>query len=65
MVVEVRHTAGMMYDDDSKLIPVIDEMRMISEVVDEVKAEHPHFVARIILTGLRLIGRRHVEKMFT
>jgi adenosine deaminase CECR1 len=64
MVVEIRHTPGMIYNDEMHLLPFIDEMRMILEITEEIQTRYPNFRARIILTGLKLLGNRHIEKMF-
>lgn len=52
-----------MFDDDKKLMPFIEELRAIREVVDELKEKTPHFELRLILTGLKIVGKAHVEKI--
>jgi hypothetical protein len=36
-IVEYRHITGMCFGDDKKETPVLEEMRVIKEIVDEIK----------------------------
>jgi adenosine deaminase CECR1 len=64
LAVEIRHTPGMIYNDEMHLIPVEEELSMIADVIDEVRKEHPTFEACLVMTGLKLLGNRHIEKVF-
>ena len=62
---EYRHISGMLFRDDKKQVDFIDELRIIRSVVDELKSVPgcEHFELRLILTGLKIVGKSHIEKM--
>lgn len=62
-IVEYRHISGMLFDEDKTPLPFIEELRALREVVDELKEKTPHFEFRLILTGLKIVGKSHVEKI--
>uniref|UniRef100_A0A7S3CMS7 Adenosine deaminase n=1 Tax=Strombidium rassoulzadegani TaxID=1082188 RepID=A0A7S3CMS7_9SPIT len=64
LVVEIRHTPGMYYDDDMKHLSFKEEMTMIHEVILELQKSHPHFRAKVILCGMKMLGNQHIEKIF-
>jgi len=53
----------MLFDDQRKSMGVLDELALIQEVLDEVKKETPYFELRLILTGLKMVGEPHVNKI--
>lgn len=38
---------------------------MIKEVIDEVRETHPFFKAKLIFCGLKTLGNRHIQKVFS
>ena len=46
----------MCFDDDKKEVPVLEELKVIREIVDEMQLVVPHFDVRLILSGLKLLG---------
>lgn len=53
----------MLFDDDKKPVPFIEELKIIRQIVDELQEKTPHFDFRLIITGLKIIGESHVKKM--
>lgn len=55
----------MLFRDDKKQVDFIDELRIIRGVVDDLKSAPgcEHFELRLILTGLKIVGKSHIEKM--
>lgn len=53
----------MLFGDDKKQVDFIEELRIIRGIVDELKETTPHFELRLILTGLKIVGMSHIEKM--
>ena len=63
-IVELRHISGMLFDDDRNSIPFPGELEIIEEVVEEVKKASPHpFEFILVITGLKIVGVSHVNKM--
>ena len=62
-IVEYRHISGCLFDDKKVSLSFLDELRIIREIVDELQVETPHFDFRLILTGLKLVGKKHIEKI--
>lgn len=62
-MVEYRHISGMLFDEDRNQVPFIEELKTIREIVDELKEKTPHFQFKLILTGIKLIGNQHIQKM--
>lgn len=62
-IVEYRHISGMLFGDDKKYVPFIEELRIIRAVIDELQVKTPHFEFRLILTGLKIVGKKHIQKM--
>lgn len=55
-VVEFRHISGMLFNDDKEKVPLMEELRIIRGVIDELKKNTPHFEFKLVLTGLKIIG---------
>ena len=53
----------MLFDDDKKQVDFVTELKIIREVIDELQKETPHFDFRLIITGLKIVGEKHVKKM--
>jgi adenosine deaminase CECR1 len=63
-IVELRHISGMLFDDDRNSIPFPGELEIIEEVVNEVKKACPFpFEFILVITGLKIVGVSHVNKM--
>lgn len=62
-VVEYRHISGMLFDDDKKPVDFVTELKIIRAVIDDLQKDYPFFDFRLILTGLKIVGKSHVEKM--
>lgn len=53
----------MLFDDNRNQVPFIDELRIIRAIVDELQVNTPHFDFKLVLTGLKIVGKQHVDKM--
>ena len=62
-IVELRHIFGMLFDDDRKGIALEEELKIIEDSVKHVKLLYPHFQLKLIITGLKIVGRPHIMKM--
>jgi hypothetical protein len=60
-IVEYRHISGMIFDENRQQLPFIEEMRIIRSIVDELKQITPHFDFKLILTGLKIVGKKHID----
>jgi len=63
LIVELRHIFGQLFDENRKGIDVIEELSIIQEVVDHLKKDHPNFHLKLIITGLKIVGHSHIQKM--
>jgi adenosine deaminase CECR1 len=65
-IVELRHIVGLLFDDDRKSIGLEEELKIIEGVLEKVRASEglsaQEFSLRLILSGLKIIGRPHVAK---
>lgn len=62
-VIELRHTPGSLYDDDNEPVSLHDEMVIFKEELERVREEFPHTELRLIFIGLKIVGKKHIEKM--
>lgn len=53
----------MLFDDSRKEMSLLEELKIIQEVIDETKKEVPHFELMLVLTGLKIVGVSHINKM--
>lgn len=53
----------MLFDEDKNQIPFLEELRLIREIIDELQEETPYFQFKLILTGLKIVGKTHIQKM--
>lgn len=55
----------MLFDDDKKPLSFKDELTIIREIIDELQNQNPQqpFYFKLILTGLKIVGKTHIEKM--
>lgn len=42
-IVEYRHISGMLFDENKKGVSVIDELKIMSDAVEEIKKKCPYF----------------------
>lgn len=62
-VVELRHISGMLFDDQRKPMGLLEELKIIQEVIDETKLTIPHFELMLVITSLKIVGHSHINKM--
>jgi len=62
-VVELRHISGMLFDEDRKPMGLLKELKIIQEVIDETKQSIPYFEMTLVITGLKIVGTPHINKM--
>jgi len=53
----------MLFDDQRKPMSILDELKIIQEVIDETKQTIPYFELMIVITGLKIVGHSHINKM--
>lgn len=42
---------------------LLEELKIIQEVIDETKKTIPHFELMLVITGLKIVGQSHISKM--
>jgi len=76
-IVELRHTTGCLFEkcndlgltgpklnqNCNKPIPLLDELDLIQNILNEVKQDCPHFELTLILTSYKMVGQSHVTKI--
>jgi adenosine deaminase len=63
LILELRHTAGRLFDDERKPISIIEELQIIQGLLGEVKKTHPHFEIALIFCGFKIVGQAHIAKV--
>lgn len=63
LVVELRHIFGMLFDDDRRPVSLEEELAIIEEQVKHVQQDKPHFKLKLIICGLKIVGKPHIRKM--
>ena len=53
----------MLFDDDKTQVPFMEELKIIREIIDELQAITPYFQFKMVLTGLKIVGKTHIQKM--
>ena len=53
----------MLFDDDRKPIGFEEELKIIEERLNHIREDYPYFQLKLIVTGLKIVGRPHVHKM--
>lgn len=53
----------MLFDADRNPVGLEDELKIIKEAVNHIKDDYPNFELRLIITGLKIVGRPHILKM--
>ena len=44
-------------------MPLLDELALIQNIIDETKTRVPHFEMTLILTSYKMVGQSHVDKI--
>lgn len=60
---ELRHTTGMLFDENRENIKVLDEIAMIEDIANEVRKDYPYFQLMLILTCYKIVGKPHAKKI--
>lgn len=42
---------------------LLQELKIIQEVIDETKVKIPHFEMMLVITGLKIVGLSHINQM--
>ena len=61
-VVEYRHIIGGVFDDDGNRISLREELDIFKNVEENIKERFPLFQMRIIICGLKIFGREHIQQ---
>ena len=62
-IVEYRHISGMLFNADRESLSFLEELRIIREIIDDLQKTTPHFQFKLVLTGLKIVGKAHIDKM--
>ena len=60
-ICELRHIFGFVFDDERKSIKVRGELEIYDRCVKEMQIKHPLFQCKIIICGLKILGKEHVQ----
>lgn len=53
----------MLFDENRESMGILAELKIINEVIEETKAKIPHFEMMLVITGLKIVGVPHINKM--
>jgi len=62
-ILELRHTAGRLFDEDKKSISLLEELQIIEGLLAEVKKDYPNFDLALIFCGFKIVGQSHIQKV--
>lgn len=62
-VLELRHIFGMVINDDGNPIGVEKELEIFERVLKKIQRDYPLFTYRLIICGLKILGKDHIVKM--
>jgi hypothetical protein len=62
-VCELRHIFGFVIDDDGNSVGVQEELKIFHRVLEKINRDYPLFKCRLIICGLKIIGKDHIIKM--
>ena len=62
-VVELRHTTGSLFNGNRETVDILDELSIIEEIAQSIRAEYPQFRVMLILTCYKIIGTSHAKKI--
>lgn len=60
-ICELRHIFGFVFDDERNAIKVKGELEIFDKCVKEMQSRHPLFQCKIIICGLKILGKDHVQ----
>ena len=60
-IVEYRHISGTLFDDNKRKLDFLQELKVFREIVDDIRKDTPHFEFKLILTGLKIVGKKHID----
>ena len=60
-VVEYRHIMGCLFDDDGNTIPLEEELAIFHKCVKTIQGRYPLFRMRLIICGLKMFGKNHIQ----
>lgn len=53
----------MLFDDDRNPIDLEEELKIFDDQVKHIQEDIPHFQLKLIITGLKMVGKPHVKRM--
>lgn len=60
-IIEIRHTSGIIFDDNHNFLNYTQEFDLYQSVIDEIRQENPDFEVRVIVVGFKVLGRESVK----
>ena len=60
-VVEYKHILGCLFDDDGNTIPLQEELAIFDQCVKSIQQRYPLFRMRLIVCGLKMFGKEHIQ----
>ena len=60
-VIELRHISGLLFNEKRESMSLLDELKIVQEVIDETKVKIPHFEMMLVITGLKIVGLSHIN----
>ena len=60
-VVEYKHILGCLFDDDGNTIPLEQELAIFDTCVKSIQQRYPLFRMRLVICGLKIFGRDHIQ----
>ena len=60
-VVEYRHIFGCVFDDDGNPISLAEELAIFQDCLTKIQSIFPLFRMRLIVCGLKMFGRGHIQ----
>jgi len=61
-IVEYVHIFGEVFDDYGQMISIKEEMEIFKTVEDELKKRFSMMQIKLIVSGLKILGREHIQK---
>lgn len=59
----MRHITGNLFDENKQKIPLLEELQMWKEIYHELLEEYPFFQFKMIISGHKWYGKKHVDLM--
>ena len=61
-IVEYVHIFGEVFDDYGQMISIKEEMEIFKKVEDELKKRFHMMQIKLVVSGLKILGREHIQK---